>query len=99
MKHSAGRHACWFLLTAREREVAEQFARGLSYKEVALVLHIAPATVRNHLARIYDKLGLETKSALVRLLATQSAVVPRPDDLPAAGNPLQVGPSSSVTGR
>jgi DNA-binding CsgD family transcriptional regulator len=57
-------------LTPREREVAEQFARGLSYKEVAVALHIAPATVRNHLARIYDKLGLETKSELVRLLAT-----------------------------
>jgi DNA-binding CsgD family transcriptional regulator len=58
-------------LTARERQVAEQFARGLSYKEVAAELHIAPTTVRNHLARIYDKLGLETKSELVRLLATR----------------------------
>lgn len=57
-------------LTVREREVAEQFARGLSHKEVALELHIAPSTVRNHVARIYDKLGLETKSELVRLLAS-----------------------------
>jgi DNA-binding CsgD family transcriptional regulator len=51
-------------LTPREREVAEQFARGRSYKEVALELHIAPTTVRNHLARIYDKLGLDSGARL-----------------------------------
>ncbi|QIT56194.1 helix-turn-helix transcriptional regulator [Aquisalimonas sp. 2447] len=56
-------------MTEREQQVAERFACGLSYKEVARELGIAPGTVRNHLAHIYDKLGVSTKLELVRLLS------------------------------
>jgi DNA-binding CsgD family transcriptional regulator len=55
-------------MTPREQQVAEAFASGQSYKLVAQKLGIAPSTVRNHLASIYDKLGINTKSDLVRLL-------------------------------
>lgn len=55
-------------MTPREQEVARAFGLGMSYREVASELGIAPATVRNHLASIYDKLGINTKSDLVRLL-------------------------------
>jgi len=55
-------------LTPRELEVTEQFARGLSYKEVASELAIAPSTVRNHLAGIYDKLGVRDKAELAGLV-------------------------------
>jgi DNA-binding CsgD family transcriptional regulator len=54
-------------LTHREQEVALAFAEGLSYRKVGERLQIAPATARNHLARIYDKLGISTKSELVQL--------------------------------
>lgn len=39
-------------LTIREREVAKLVAQGLSYKEIAQKLKIAPATVRNHIHSI-----------------------------------------------
>lgn len=56
-------------LTAREQQVAEYFARGLTHKEVARTLAIAPSTVRNHLARVYDKLGLRDKGELAGVVA------------------------------
>ncbi len=55
-------------MTHREQQVAECFAGGLSHKDVARELGIAPSTVRNHLARIYERLGIARKSELVRLL-------------------------------
>lgn len=58
-------------MTPREQQIAERFAGGLSYKAVAEELSIAPSTVRNHLAHIYEKLGINTKSELVRLLSDE----------------------------
>ena len=48
-------------LSLREREVAEAYAGGLSYKGIALKFGIAPATVRTHLGTIYRKLGVSTR--------------------------------------
>jgi DNA-binding CsgD family transcriptional regulator len=59
-------------LSRRESEVAKRFGTGQSYKEVARALGISPATVRNHLQAIYDKLGVNDKAALARLVATKS---------------------------
>lgn len=56
-------------LTTRERAVAEAFASGESYKEVARRLGLSPATVRHHLRAVYDKLGVADKGALSRLLS------------------------------
>lgn len=50
----------------REREIVELIAEGLSHKEIARVLGIAPATVRNHTARIYSKTGVSSRAALTR---------------------------------
>lgn len=55
-------------LTRRELEVTERFARGMTYKQVARELEIAPSTVRNHLAGIYDKLGIRDKAELANLV-------------------------------
>lgn len=60
-------------LSARERMVAERFARGDTYKEVAASLCIAPSTVRAHLASIYRKLGVNNKAALVSTLSNDPA--------------------------
>jgi len=57
------------LLAPREQQVAEYFARGMTHKEVARALSIAPSTVRNHLARIYDKLGIRDKGKLAGLVS------------------------------
>ncbi|NJP45184.1 helix-turn-helix transcriptional regulator [Actinacidiphila epipremni] len=56
-------------LTSREREVAGLAGQGFKTKDVAERLHISPRTVDVHLARIYTKLGVDSKAALVRLMA------------------------------
>lgn len=56
-------------LSQREWEVAQSFADGLSHKQIATALHIAPSTVRNHLRAIYQKLGVGNKAELVHSLA------------------------------
>lgn len=54
-------------LTARETDVARRFGLGLNYQEIATELHIAPATVRNHLSNIYNKLDISNKIELAKL--------------------------------
>lgn len=54
-------------LTAREREVLDVIARGLSNDEIAETLCISPKTVRNHITRIFRKLGVSRRArAIVR---------------------------------
>lgn len=56
-------------LTGRETEIMEQLAGGHTYKEIARKLGISTATVKNHLYRIYDKLGVRSRTeAVVRWL-------------------------------
>jgi HD-GYP domain-containing protein (c-di-GMP phosphodiesterase class II) len=50
-------------LTAREVEVLGLVARGLSNKEIAERLSIAPKTVRNHVEHIYAKIGVSSRAA------------------------------------
>jgi HD-GYP domain-containing protein (c-di-GMP phosphodiesterase class II) len=49
-------------LTARELEVLLLVARGASSREVAGELVIADKTARNHIERIYTKLGVSTRA-------------------------------------
>lgn len=51
-------------LSSREMEVAWLYATGQSHKGVAKKLGISPTTVRTHLARTYQKLGISSKGAL-----------------------------------
>ncbi len=55
-------------LSLREQQVAQQFARGKTHKEVAQALGIAPATVRNHLQTIYGKLQIGDKAQLAECI-------------------------------
>ena len=47
-------------LTAREREVLNLLARGHSNREIAEELVITNKTVKNHLSRIYEKIGVHS---------------------------------------
>jgi DNA-binding NarL/FixJ family response regulator len=52
------------LLTAREREIAALVARGERNKQIGLYLRISEATVKNHLANIFAKLGIQERTSL-----------------------------------
>jgi FixJ family two-component response regulator len=54
------------VLTARERDVLEQAAKGLHAKEIAAALGISPRTVEVHKTRIMAKLGVRNVAELVR---------------------------------
>ena len=58
-------------LTDRERQIVTSVCRGLSYKEVARPLGIAPSTVSNHLYRVYGKLGVTNRTELAKLVGRQ----------------------------
>jgi DNA-binding CsgD family transcriptional regulator len=59
------------MLTRRERDVANAFAAGRSYREVAQALGLAPATVRHHLRSAYVKLGVTDKAAFATRLGAR----------------------------
>jgi DNA-binding CsgD family transcriptional regulator len=51
------------LLSARERQVIQHVAEGMSNREIAHVLGLSPHAVENHLLRILDKLGVSSRNA------------------------------------
>jgi DNA-binding NarL/FixJ family response regulator len=53
-------------LTAQEREVAGLVARGATNKEVATDLFVSAKTVEFHLSNVYRKLGIRSRTELVR---------------------------------
>jgi predicted ATPase/class 3 adenylate cyclase/DNA-binding CsgD family transcriptional regulator len=58
-------------LTAREMEVLQLLAQGLTYAEIAKQLVVSPRTVNRHLSSIYDKLGVNSRSAAMRFAIDQ----------------------------
>lgn len=61
-------------LTDREVEVLQLLARGLSKKEIAKALVIAPGTVHTHTVHIYEKLDVSTRAG-VALFAMEHGFV------------------------
>jgi HD-GYP domain-containing protein (c-di-GMP phosphodiesterase class II) len=62
-------------LTAREIEVLQLLARGLSNKEIARRLVIAPKTAGNHVEHIYAKIGASNRAG-ASLFAVQHGLLP-----------------------
>ncbi|MET9989622.1 response regulator transcription factor [Streptomyces mutabilis] len=58
-------------LTDRERDILAQLATGLGNREIARALFISEATVKTHLRRIYDKLGVDTRAGAVAVAKEQ----------------------------
>ena len=54
-------------LTAREKEILTLVAQGLANKEIAGELFISERTVANHLANMFKKLEIHSRSEAVRL--------------------------------
>ena len=53
-------------LTGREKEILKLVAEGLSNQDVAEKLFLSPATVQTHRANIMAKLGLHSRTQLVK---------------------------------
>ncbi|WP_234815126.1 response regulator [Mycolicibacterium duvalii] len=53
------------VLSPREREVLALIAAGASIPAMARELFLAPSTVKTHVARLYDKLGVSDRAAAV----------------------------------
>ena len=70
----AGATASLEVLTAREREVLDGVARGLTNKEIAGELGISHRTVETHRESLMRKLGIRTVAGLTRFVldATES---------------------------
>ncbi len=67
------------LLSARERQVIEHVASGMSNREIANALELSPHTVKNYLFRIFDKLGVSSRTELLYLTMNNSQTQP-PDN-------------------
>jgi LuxR family maltose regulon positive regulatory protein len=52
-------------LSARESAILKLIGQGLSNKEIARSLAIAPETVKSHVKRIFTKLGAEKRAQAV----------------------------------
>ncbi|MCO7223876.1 helix-turn-helix transcriptional regulator [Pleionea sp. CnH1-48] len=63
-------------LTSRESQIVDWIVRGLTFKEVAKELCVAPSTISNHLYRIYKKLNISSRGELARLHLNRSETEP-----------------------
>jgi len=60
--------------TARELQCLDYVTRkGATYETAALALGIAPSTVKEHLTRLYRKLGVRDRAEAVRIVSGWAA--------------------------
>ena len=52
-------------LTAREQEVLQLISEGLSAPDIGRRIHLSPTTVKSHLHKLYEKLGVSDRAAAV----------------------------------
>jgi len=60
-------------LSPREREVARLVADGQTNAQIAAQLHLSERTVEKHVSRVLGKLGLSSRTGVVRLLGGENA--------------------------
>jgi DNA-binding CsgD family transcriptional regulator len=70
------------ILTGREREVLWLICEGRSDSEMSEMLHLSQNTIRNHIASLYRKIGVNRRSAAViwareRAVTSDDALSPR----------------------
>ncbi|ATG50541.1 DNA-binding response regulator [Brachybacterium vulturis] len=53
-------------LSPRETEILDALATGATNREVAKLMFISESTVKTHLVHIYDKLGVDSRTAAIR---------------------------------
>lgn len=80
-------------LSRRETEVARMVAQGYPNKTIAAVLEISSFTVSSYLRRIFAKLGVNSRAAMVAQ-ALENRLLPGPV---TRANPDEVDPSPDET--
>ena len=70
-------------LTGRQRDVLQLITQGLSNKEIARTLNIAPGTVKIHVAALFGKFGVRRRSAVAvagaQFFATSATILQFPN--------------------
>lgn len=64
-------------LTARELEVLRLIAQGMSNRAIASELFLGEATIKTHVARVLQKLGLETRAEAIVAAYESGLIKPR----------------------
>ncbi|MCQ9163733.1 response regulator transcription factor [Arthrobacter sp. STN4] len=62
------------VLSAREVQLLELLATGMGNKAMARQLFISEATVKTHLVHIYDKLGVDNRTAAISVAAQRRII-------------------------
>jgi PAS domain S-box-containing protein len=69
-----------FNLSDREIEVLQYMVNGFSNREIAELMYISEATVKSHVAHIFDKLGVSNRVRAVLLLREYGLISDRASD-------------------
>lgn len=82
------------LLSARERRVATELARGAGTEEIAAALYLSPHTVRTHIRNIQRKLGARTRAHAIAVAISSHELDPQHG--PADAIPADQGASAPI---
>ena len=61
-------------LSRREKEVASLVSEGLSNPEIAQILDVSLNTIKFHNKRIFDKMGIDSRTALINYVFNKSII-------------------------
>lgn len=64
-------------LTARERQISEHISNGLTNKEIAELLVLSERTVEGHVANIFNKLGVSSRTQIAAWFLRQATAAVR----------------------
>jgi DNA-binding CsgD family transcriptional regulator len=79
------------VLSPREQEIARMIAEGYPNKTIAAILDISSWTVGTHLRRVFAKLGVGTRAAMVARVLDDGLLqtkIPEPYEVSAHGHRL-----------
>jgi len=56
-------------ITTREAEILQYLFHGLKIKDIAIKISLAESTVKGHITKIYNKLGVDDRESLLQLVS------------------------------
>lgn len=89
--HRRRRSRAPVLLTPQELRIAALVAEGATNRSIGAALFVSPKTVAYHLAKMYDKLGVNSRAQLAALVAGGDVAAEPPPAEPVAGTLFSPG--------